>query len=1004
MFRVLYVDDEPVLLNLGKTHLELSGKLLVETAASAREAFDLLRHHTYDGIISDYQMPEMDGIEFLRDIRALYQDIPFILFTGKGREEIAIDALNNGADFYLQKGGQTKPQFAELEHAVIHVIDRKQVRDALKESQQQMTDLINFLPDATFAIDLENKVIAWNRAMEEMTGILNTAILGTGDYSYAVPFYGERRPILVNLILTKDKNIEKRYPYLQKQGDKLISELFVPNLYNGKGAYVWFIASPLYDIRGNVIGAIEAIRDITERKDAEDNLVRTNEELHAAYEQLTATEEGLRQNFDELNRSQLDLHKSEERYRSVVEDQTEFICRFMPDGKLSFVNEAYCRYFGLNRETCLMSPHTVVIPPDDLKLVGQHLSALTPDNPVAIVEHRIVMPNGEVRWQRWSDRAIFDANGTITEYQSVGRDTTKRKTAEEKLRQVNEELHAAYEQLTATEEALRQNYDELSKSEHQLRQSEERYRNVVEDQTEFICRFTPDGKLSFVNEAYCRYFRLNRETCLGFPHTVVIPPDDLKLMKQHLSALTPDNPVAIVEHRILMATGEIRWQRWSDRAIFDTSSRIVEYQSVGRDITERKAAEEKLKQVNEELHAAYEQLTATEEELRQNYDELSKSQLALQKSEERYRNIIEDQTEFICRFTPDGKLSFVNEAYSRYFGLDRETCLGNPHTVIIPPDDLALMKQHLSTLTPDNPVAIIEHRIIMPNGEIRWQQWSDRATYNARGELIEYQSVGRDITQHKRLERALQESNKKLNLLSSITRHDILNQLTVLQGSLELIDLKLIDPEHKPWLEKAVHASEGIKSQISFTRQYQDIGVQAPKWHNIYSSVLSVCMDDGISNVSIDRQLKEIEIFADPLLRTVFSNLFENTVMHGGNATRIWVEGFERPEGFRLIVEDDGAGVDPADKKRIFQKGFGRHTGLGLFLTREVLSITGLTIEETGEHGRGARFEILVPKDMYRITCSSIYEEGDPVAGSPAPALRSDIFPFGSTEKHNVCR
>ncbi|OPY37421.1 MAG: aerobic respiration control sensor protein ArcB [Methanoregula sp. PtaU1.Bin051] len=1158
MFRVLYVDDEPVLLHLGKTHLELSGNLIVETAESAREAFNLLRHRTYDGIISDYQMPVMDGIEFLREVRALYHDIPFILFTGKGREEIAIDALNNGADFYLQKGGQTKSQYAELEHAVIHVIDRKQAREELNQSRQQMADLINFLPDATFAIDLEGRVIAWNHAMEEMTGIPGTAILGSGDYAYAVPIYGERRPILIDFILNKDKMIEKQYQHLQRQGDKLISELYVPNLYNGKGAYIWFIASPLYDIRGNVIGAIEAIRDITvrkeaenklvrtneelhaayeqltateeelranyeelaksqvelqkseeryrnivedqteficrftpdgrlsfvneaycryfglnhdtcigsrhtvvippedrrlmqqhlaaltpdnpvaivehrivmpngeirwqrwsdraifdhrgrvveyqsvgrdttDRKEAEEKLVRTNEELHAAYEQLTATEEELRANYEELAKSQVELQKSEERYRNIVEDQTEFICRFTPDGRLSFVNEAYCRYFGLNRTTCIGSPHTIVIPQEDLKIVNQHLSALTPNNPVAIIEHRIVMPNGEIRWQRWSDRAIFDARGRIVEYQSVGRDTTDRKVAEEKLERMNEDLHAAYEQLTATEEELRQNYDELAKSQVELQKSEERYRNIVEDQTEFICRFTPDGRLSFVNEAYCRYFGLSRDTCIGSLHTVVIPPDDRKLMQQHLSSLTPDNPVAIVEHRIVMPDGEIRWQRWSDRAIFDHRGRIVEYQSVGRDTTDRKEAEEKLERMNEDLHAAYEQLTATEEELRQNYeqltateeelrqnyDELAKSQVELQKSEERYRNIVEDQTEFICRFTPDGRLSFVNEAYCRYFGLSRDTCIGSLHTVVIPPDDRKLMQQHLSSLTPDNPVAIVEHRIIMPSGEIRWQQWSDRAVYNSRGDLVEYQSVGRDITQRKRLERALQESNKKLNLLSSITRHDILNQLTVLQGSLELIDLNASDAEHRQWLVKAIRASEGIRSQISFTRQYQDIGVQEPKWHNIYSAVTSVCMDDGISNVSIDRQLEEVEIFADPLLRTVFSNLFENSVMHGGNITKIQVSGKVTPKGFRLVVEDDGAGIDPADKKRIFQKGFGRHTGLGLFLVREVLAITGLIIDETGEYGKGARFEILVPEGMFRNTHSSIDEKGKTIAGSP---------------------
>jgi PAS domain S-box-containing protein len=443
------------------------------------------------------------------------------------------------------------------------------------------------------------------------------------------------------------------------------------------------------------------------------------------------------------------------------------------------------------------------------------------------------MPSGEVRWQRWSDRAIFDKDGRVIEYQSVGRDITDRKEAEEKLALTNEDLHAAYEQLTATEEELRQNYDELSKSQ-------------------------------------------------------------------------------------------------------------------------------------QELHASHEQLTATEEELRQNYDELAKSQQELQKSEERYRNVVEDQTEFICRFTPDGRLTFVNDAYCRYFGLDKDACIGCRHTVVIPPEDLPQMKQHLSAFTPENPTSIIEHRIVMPSGEVRWQRWSDRAIFDKDSRIVEYQSVGRDITDRKRTDYALYEANKKLNLLSSITRHDILNQLTVLQGYCGLIEGKTTDPMTKEWILKTTQASEVIRSQISFTQQYQDLGMQKPLWQDIALTAMIVCQNNGFSQVSIDENLAGIEVFADPLLKTVFYHFFENAVMHGGKMTRITVQGKATPKYFTLIVEDDGDGISPDDKKSIFQKGYGKHTGLGLFLVREVLSITGLTIEETGKFGKGARFEIQVPADMYR--------------------------------------
>ncbi len=118
MYTILYVDDEPVLLDVGKHFLERSGEFRVDIITSAPVALTLLNEKAYDAIISDYQMPDMDGIEFLKKIRSSGNAIPFILFTGRGREEVVIQALNEGADFYLQKGGEPKSQFAELSNKI----------------------------------------------------------------------------------------------------------------------------------------------------------------------------------------------------------------------------------------------------------------------------------------------------------------------------------------------------------------------------------------------------------------------------------------------------------------------------------------------------------------------------------------------------------------------------------------------------------------------------------------------------------------------------------------------------------------------------------------------------------------------------------------------------------------------------------------------------------------------------------------------------------------------
>ncbi len=156
------------------------------------------------------------------------------------------------------------------------VRQRKQVHDELVESheflqqsRQQLTNIIDFLPDATFVIDNDKRVIFWNKAMEEMSGVPKESILGQGDYAYTVPFYGEKRKQLLDLLDVSDQDLAGKYFYIRKKRQTLYAEAFAPALNKGQGAYFWATAAPLYDLHGQRIGAIESIRDISEQKQAE---------------------------------------------------------------------------------------------------------------------------------------------------------------------------------------------------------------------------------------------------------------------------------------------------------------------------------------------------------------------------------------------------------------------------------------------------------------------------------------------------------------------------------------------------------------------------------------------------------------------------------------------------------------------------------------------------------------------------------------------------------------
>ncbi len=224
MISVLYVDDEPALLELCRIFLEQTGEFRIDTAGSAEEALGELEKKQYDAIISDYLLPGMDGISFLKYVRRHDDDIPFVFFTGRGYEEGVIDALNNGADYYLLKGGAPNVQFVELMHKIRQAVDKRQAGRDLHASEKLLTDLINFLPDATFAIDREGKVIAWNQTITELTGIPAAKMLGKGDHEYAIPFYGDRRPILIDRVFEPDEQIHEDYSGIRRENGILIAE------------------------------------------------------------------------------------------------------------------------------------------------------------------------------------------------------------------------------------------------------------------------------------------------------------------------------------------------------------------------------------------------------------------------------------------------------------------------------------------------------------------------------------------------------------------------------------------------------------------------------------------------------------------------------------------------------------------------------------------------------------------------------------------------------------
>ncbi|WP_366515220.1 ATP-binding protein [Methanoculleus sp.] len=224
-----------------------------------------------------------------------------------------------------------------------------------------------------------------------------------------------------------------------------------------------------------------------------------------------------------------------------------------------------------------------------------------------------------------------------------------------------------------------------------------------------------------------------------------------------------------------------------------------------------------------------------------------------------------------------------------------------------------------------------------------------------------------DITARKNAEDALRRTNAKLNMLGRLTRNDL---AAAVSGLLERIAggmRQFDDPAVRRHLEILSEGARLVQRRAEITRDYQDLGLRPPGWQPLQKTIQEAVSCLLLPGLSVRPWVERIEVFADPMLDRVFANLIENAARHGKTASKVVITYLIRDDGLSICVEDDGEGVPEPEKERIFAYGVGTDGGLGLFLVREILSITGMTIRETGTPGEGARFVIHVPPGGYRI-------------------------------------
>ncbi|MCX6699698.1 MAG: PAS domain S-box protein [Methanomicrobiales archaeon] len=506
-----------------------------------------------------------------------------------------------------------------------------------------------------------------------------------------------------------------------------------------------------------------------------------------------------------------------------------------------------------------------------------------------------------------------------------------------------------------------------------LRESVAWFRQLVDITPDWVWRTDLEGSHTYSNPAVYPLLGYQVSEIVGtnaFPH--IHPGDEPSvraMLKQCIEQKAGWHNIAI---RWLHKDGSIRSFESTANPMLNAHGQITGFSGIDRDITERKLAEETLRKNTGELHAAYEELTASEEGLRSNLVDLTRKEEALRESEQRYRYLFDSAPDGITVVDETGIIVGCNQRTRDITGYTKEELLGKHITSNILLSSSGVFSDKFPLLQQNKPIEG-EIRIARKDGGVVWIWRKGFPLPDRAGKFSGALLYDRNITDRKLAEDTLRRVSQKLNVLSQLTRKDLTNQTFVLSSYLELVKNQLAGQDRIiETVEKGVRAVRSIHDIIEYSKDYQDMGAKPPTWQNTKMALLLGLSHIPISEIQHSIETGDLEIFADPLLELVCQRLFENSVKHGDHVTRIRIWHTITPDVATIVFEDDGIGILQERKELIFLRSEGASASMrSLIFVREILDITGIAVIENGEPGKGARFEMTVPKGAWRLSADS---------------------------------
>lgn len=983
--RVLHVDDDACMLEITKQILMTEGNFKIDTALNVDDALKKLETGNYDVVVSDYEMPQKNGLEFLMQLRKGNNEIPFILFTGKGREEIAIKALNLGANGYYNKQGSPETVYGELAHGIRMIVENKRVKKANMENDERFKKLsaqtcgmlfqFKMKTDGTFCMPFVNEAIQ--------------KIFGCSPQDVREDF----SPIAKVIIPEDFDRVINSIKYSAEHLTPWTCEYRV-QIPGQETRWMWGQSIPEKMADGEIIWHGYNV-DVTERKKLEEK-----------------------------------LRESDDKFRTISNSAMDAILLVNSKGKIVYWNPAAEKTFGYVTEEALNKPlEELLVPPQHRGFYLGFLKQLSNSEKIVESSGTVIevssLRKGSPEFPMELSISALKLKGEPC-LLGIARDISERKKTEELLRFSEERYRNLFEnagdviytadltgQITSINKAIEnfgfkreqiigKNALELIPKKYWPRTAADLQQltqgNTTQGEIEVL---TPIGK----KDAEYRSNPVWENGKIVGAQVIIRDiterkkmDDTLKQNQVVLEAITENLGAGFVliskEYRVLYANkftknncGEIEGKQCyaalhnSDRICSDCGAKKIFEHGINK--VAHECFQEAVKGnrqyfveiITTPLKDKAGNVTAALEFI-VDIAEKKQMQQKLQASETKFRAINESVIDAIFMFDEEERIVYWNPAAEKIFGYKEKEIIGaKVSETIVPTHVISKDLKFISKLgqgeNKKKTGEILEFPALRKDGT-EFPMEISMASLQLEGKRC-IVAIARDITDRIKAEENLSSVmdqlvlvNEKLGVVSSLTRHDVRNKLSAIKGYSYLIKNKNPDQtDIVKSLDKMMQIVDEIEGIINFAKTYEQLGVE-----RLTSVNVSKVLDEAKTLFSgtlplIVNECNGLTVLADSFLRQMFYNFIDNTRKYGKTATTIRVY-YEKADetNLRLIYEDDGVGIPLEIKSQLFNEGFstGNSTGFGLFLIKKMMEIYGWQIQELGEPDHGAKFVITIPQ------------------------------------------